>query len=110
MQGIKFLRKIRMSFGEISHQRSVEKISRQYLFIDFSKALDSIHREKMEQILPACSLTKEIATAVMMLYKNTRTVVCLPDSETDFFDIIARFLQGDTLTPFLFIICLDYVL
>ena len=30
--------------------------------------------------------------------------------ETDYFDIVAGVLQGDTLVPYLFIICLDYVL
>ena len=29
--------------------------------------------------------------------------------ETDYFDIVAGVLQGDTLTPYLFILCLDYV-
>ena len=29
--------------------------------------------------------------------------------ETDYFDIVAGVLQGDTLAPYLFIICLDYV-
>ena len=33
-----------------------------------------------------------------------------PDGDTDYFDIVARVLQGDTLAPYLFIICLDYVL
>ena len=30
--------------------------------------------------------------------------------ETDYFDIVAGVLQGDTLAPYQFIICLDYVL
>ena len=30
--------------------------------------------------------------------------------ETDFFDIVAGMLQGDTLAPYLFIICFDYML
>ena len=30
--------------------------------------------------------------------------------ETDFFDIVAGVQQGDTSTPYMFIICLDYVL
>ena len=33
-----------------------------------------------------------------------------PDGDTDFFDIVAGMLQGDTLAPYLFIICLDYIL
>ena len=33
----------------------------------------------------------------------------LPDGDTDYFDIVAGVQQGDTLDPYLFIICLDYV-
>ena len=33
---------------------------------------------------------------------------CLGD--TEYFDIVAGVLQGDTMAPYLFIICLDYVL
>ena len=33
-----------------------------------------------------------------------------PDGGIDYFDIEADVLQGDTLTPYIFIICLDYVL
>ena len=30
--------------------------------------------------------------------------------DTDYFDIVAGVLQGDTSAPYLFITCLDYVL
>ena len=33
-----------------------------------------------------------------------------PDGDTEYFDIVAGVLQGDTLAPCLFIICLGYVL
>ena len=36
--------------------------------------------------------------------------VCSPDGDTEYFDIVAGVLQGNTLVPYLFIICLDYVL
>ena len=45
-----------------------------------------------------------------MLYRNTKVKVRYPDGDTDYFDIVAGVLKGDTLTPYLFIICLDYVL
>ena len=44
----------------------------------------------------------------MMLYKDTKAMVCSPDGDTDFFDIAAGVLQGDTLAPYIFIICIDY--
>ena len=46
----------------------------------------------------------------MMLYGNTKVRVHSPDGDTDIFTVVTRFFQGDTLTPHLFIICLDYVL
>ena len=80
------------------------------LFVDFTKAFDSIHRGKMELILLAYGLPKETVAAIMILYKNTKVKVRSPDGDTEYFDIVAGVLQGDTLAPYLFIICLDYVL
>ena len=45
-----------------------------------------------------------------MLYKKTKIKVRSPDGETGFFDIAADVLQRNTLAPYKFIICLDYVL
>ena len=80
------------------------------LFVDFTKAFNSIHRGKMEQILLAYGLLKETIAAIMILYRNTKMKVHSLDRETDYFNIVAGVLQGDTLAPYLFIICLDYVL
>ena len=80
------------------------------LFVDFTKAFDSIHRGKMELILLAYGLPKETIAAIMILYRNTKVKVRSPDGDTEYFDIVAGVLQGDALAPYLFIICLDYVL
>ena len=64
----------------------------------------------MEQILLTYGLPKETFAAIMMLYRSTKVKVHSPDGDTDYFDIVAGVLQGDTLAPYLFIICLDYVL
>ena len=79
-------------------------------FVDFTKAFDSIHRGKMEQILLAYGIPKETVAAITILYRNTKVKVRSPDGETEYFDIVAGVLQGDTLAPYLFIICPDYVL
>ena len=64
----------------------------------------------MEQILLAYGLPKETVAAITILYRNTKVKVRSPDGDTEYFDIVAGVLQGDTLAPYLFVICLDYVL
>ena len=73
-----------MAFGEIDprhhkfwrwilegeHAKNLKAI---LLFVNFSKAFDFIHRGKMEQILLAYSLPKEIGAAIMMLYKKHKS-------------------------------------
>ena len=70
------------------------------------------HRGKLEQILFAYGLPpqKKAVVAIMMLYKTTKVKVRSPDGDTDYLDIVAGVLQGDTLAPYLFIISLGYVL
>ena len=80
------------------------------LFVDFTKAFDSIHSGKMKQILLAYGLPKETVAAQTILYRNTKVKVRSPDGDTECFDIVAGVLQGDTLVPYLIIICLDNVL
>ena len=64
----------------------------------------------MEQILLAYGIPKETVAAITILYRNTKVKVRSPDGDTEYFNIVAGVLQGDTLAPYLFIICLDYVL
>ena len=71
---------------------------------------DSIHRGKMEQILLAYGIPKETVAAITILYRNTKVKVRSLDGDREYFDIVVGVLQGDTLAPYLFIICLDYIL
>ena len=64
----------------------------------------------MEQILLAYGLPKKSVAAITILYRNTKVKVRSPDGDTEYFDIVAGLLQGDTLAPYLFIICVVYVL
>ena len=64
----------------------------------------------MNHILIKYGIPEEITNAIMMLYKNTQPMVRSPDGDTSFFKITTGALQGDTLAPFLFTVCLDYVL
>ena len=70
-----------------------------FFLVDFSKAFDSIHMGKMEQILVAYGLSNETVAAIMLLFKTRRVKFRSSDRDNDFFDIVASVLQGDTLVP-----------
>ena len=80
------------------------------IFVDFSKAFDSVNREKMFEILGLYGIPTKIINAIKVLYSNTKSTILTPDGETEHFDILAGILQGDTLAPFLFIIVIDYIM
>ena len=84
-----------------------KKLEATLLFINSSKAFDSIHRGKIKQILLVFGLPKETITAIMMLYKNTEVKIHSPPGDAD---IVVGVLQRDTWATYLFIICLDYIL
>ena len=73
------------------------------LFADFTKAFDSIHCGKMEQIQLAHVLPKETVSAIIMLYKNMKVKVRFPDGDADYYDIVAGMLGGDLLATSLFL-------
>ena len=63
------------------------------LFVDFTKAFNSIHKGKIEQILLAYGLPKETVAAITILYRNTKVKIRSPDGGTEYFDIVAGVLQ-----------------
>ncbi|XP_072165156.1 uncharacterized protein [Diadema setosum] len=79
-------------------------------FIDFKKACDSIHRGKHPEIPNAYGIPEKLFHAINVTYCKTHAKVCSPDGETEYFEILAGVLQGDTLAPFLIIVALDYAL
>ena len=64
----------------------------------------------MFTILKSYWVPPRLLKAIIKMYENTKAKVISPDGETNFFEILAGVLQGDTLAPYLFIIVLDYVL
>ena len=59
------------------------------IFVDFTKAFDSIHRGKMEQILLAYGIPNETVVAITILYRNTKVKVRSPEGDIEYFDIVA---------------------
>ena len=51
----------------------------------------------MKEILLKYGIPEETVFAIMMLYKNTRSMVRSPDGDTTYFEITTGVLQGDKL-------------
>ena len=72
----------------------------------------SINRRNMEQIVRPTkrNCSSNSVFSFWCFYWITKMKIRSPDGDTEYFDIVARVQQGDTLAPYLFIISLDYVL
>ena len=108
--------KIRTVFREINPQLQIQvicqtseetckKISKQHLFVHFSKAFDSVHRKKLEQVLWAYGLPKETATAIMI-----KARIPSLDGDTNFFNNVMSLSFTRSYIRTIPIICLDYIL
>ena len=64
------------------------------LFVDFFRIFDSIHIGKKTQIV---ILRKENVTAIMVLKKIMKAIVCSPDGDTDFFQCVTWWSIGRVL-------------
>ena len=108
-----------MAFGEIDSWRHKFLLSVKFLKVYVQKPWDNNIICRLLQgfwptlredgkILFTFGLHKE--NHIMLLDKNTEVKVRSPDGHTGYFDIVAGGQQGDTLAPYLFIICPDYEL
>ena len=79
-------------------------------FVDFRKAFDSIHRGRILRILRAYDVPDRIVQVIGLMYNGTSARILTPDGNTDYFEILAGVLQGDTLSAFLFAIVIDYTM
>ena len=99
-----------LALRRIIEELKVSQQSAAIIFVDFSKAFDSVNRSAMLHILKLYGIPNQIIEAVRIMYDNQTTFVLTPDGPTDFFTTTSGILQGDTLAPYLFIIVVDYIL
>ena len=80
------------------------------VFVDFSKAFDSVNRKAMLHILLNYGIPEETANAIANMCDNPSSFVQTLDGPTNEFFTTTGILQGDTLAPYLFGIVADCLL
>jgi hypothetical protein len=79
-------------------------------FVDFKKAFDSVHRESLWQIARLYGIPQRFINVFQSLYDDSRCCVKTESGATDFFRIDTGVRQGCILSPFLFLLVVDFVM
>ena len=99
-----------LAIRRIIEEIKIAKKEASLIFIDFSKAFDSISRSKMFHILSLYGIPLQIIDPMKIVYEKASCVVQSLDGTTEPFLTFQGVLQGDTLAPYLFVIVVDYIL
>ena len=79
------------------------------LFIDFEKTFDSLHRETLWKILRGYGFPMKI-DIIQMLYRDFHCKVICGNQLTDSFKVQTGVKQGCILSPFLFVLAMDWLM
>ena len=80
------------------------------VFVDFRKAFDTLHRSSIPVILSQYNVPNCLISDIIQMYSDTSACVSTELGPTEWFKTTSGVLQGDTLSPYLFIVLLDYAL
>ena len=79
-------------------------------FLDLEKAFDSIHRESLWMILRHHGIPQKLVNVIKMLYHDFSSQVICNTELTDAFKISTGVKQGCILSPFLFVLGIDWIM
>ena len=80
------------------------------LFIDFEKKFNSVDRDTLWKILNYYGVPDKLVKIINTVYEDSECCVRTENGDTRLFKIMSGVKQGCVLSPFLFVIVIDYIL
>ena len=92
-------------------EQSIEWNSSLYVnFVDYEKAFDSLNRETHWKILRHCGVPMKLVNMIKKSYEGMSCRIIHDCQLTNNFDIRTAVRQGCLLSPFLFILAIDWIM
>ena len=88
----------------------VTNMTASLVFVDFRKAFDTLHRSSIPDILCQYNMPSCLISDIIQMCSDTSACISTELGPTEWFKPTSGVLQGDTLSPYLFIVLLDYAL
>ena len=88
----------------------VTNMNASLIFVDFQKAFDTLHRSSIPVILSQHNVPSCLISDIIQMYSDTSDCILTELGPTEWFKTTSGVLQGDALSPYLFIVLLDYAL
>ena len=80
------------------------------VFVDFRKAFDTLHRSSIPVILSQYNVPNCLISDIVLMYRYSSACFSTELGPTEWFKTTSGVLQGDALSPYLFIVQMDYAL
>ena len=88
----------------------VTNMTASLVFVDFRKAFHTLHRSSIPVILSQYNVPICLISDITQMYSDTSACFSTELVPTEWFKITSGVLQGDTISPYLFIVLLDYAM
>ena len=79
-------------------------------FVDFEKAFDSVHRDTLWKLMAHYGIPNKIIRIVEKMYENNVCAVLDGNGMTEWFQVLTGVKQGCTMSGFLFLLVVDYIM
>ena len=80
------------------------------VLVDLRRAFDTLHRSSIPVILSQCKVPNCLISDVIQTCSDSSACVSMELGPIEWFKTTSGVLQGDTLSPYLFSVLLDYAL